>query len=910
MSEATDMRVRGNSAPPVLRAVPTYAYSALPEYCIRLLQIMPHHDEHAPIRCQLFNYPLFGSNQDCHLYEALSYVWGPSETPRVVYVNEACLAVTENLYMALLRLRNHALPRVIWADAICINQSNLTERNSQVQLMAEIYSNASRVIVWLEETTATGHTCRDDAADGDLALESIRSAAEASYLQPQEPAHPHEKAKGRNIVLPEVCTSQTTRQRIIILLERLWFQRIWVLQEVAAARHVSIISRSRDIDGSAFCSGLEALNLAQQDPKVRSRIRSATYLIRGAVFRDRRLGGRAARLSLSVRPLGELLDMFHDRNATDPRDKVYALLGICSDEQIPDGLRPDYNISWKTLFRRLIQYLIGKQAVVETWEAKQVAVIRSNLIVLWEVLWVSGGGLMGQQPVRYWGVQASAERIQEGDFVCLLQGTRAPSIVRLQEDYCSVVVITLTPPEELEDDIFHRIAITPPREMLLIWDWEAPSTKLGQTTGLKNFEDIQIWTHTSDEIRSHAINRLEAVRLMLCDMGNDINTTEGKLRRILKIAEREQVKESLFAITAMENLAMVYRAQAHRAAYSWKVGTADDRYPRNLEAKDDILGGEKSKKLFAKAYIYGRQGRCACKSQATLVWLIEHCDEEGMVLLVGNMGEDVKITEVVVEAAARNLYTEKAIAAVLDQAGDQVAITEEAVRQASSNRGCGLGIMTRLLDRRGDQVTITEEVLKAAARNWCQGSKIITLLLDRRGDQLTTTEEVLKAAARNGWEGSEIITLLLDQKGVQVTITEGVVKAAAGNGPEILKLLFDRKGDQVTITEEVVKEAAGNEREGKKIMQLFFERRNDQVIVTEEVVKAAVCNWMAMMKLLIDERGHQVAVTEGVVQVLENDVGVWERKDTASLLLQRQRDIHIESEEVVRRLRAIMDRRG
>lgn len=106
--------------------------------------------------------------------------------------------VTQNLHMVLLCLRDCSLERIIWVDAICINQENLQERGQQVQLMANIYSKAARVLVWLGET----------APDSDLALETIRVAAE----------------NGMTYSL----NNKGNQQAILALLRREWFQRIWV----------------------------------------------------------------------------------------------------------------------------------------------------------------------------------------------------------------------------------------------------------------------------------------------------------------------------------------------------------------------------------------------------------------------------------------------------------------------------------------------------------------------------------------------------------------------------------------------------------------------------------------------------------------------------------------------------------
>lgn len=155
-------------------------------------------DKTAFIQCQLFNYPLPEMGVTSCLYEALSYVWGDSKKPHIISIDGYDLRVTANLYEALLRLQDQLIERILWIDAICIDQDKKEERAKQVQLMAKIYCNANRVIVWLGE----------GQADGDRALDVIRVAAD------------RETTKFLN--------HQTNQQEVLDLLRRPWFQRIWV----------------------------------------------------------------------------------------------------------------------------------------------------------------------------------------------------------------------------------------------------------------------------------------------------------------------------------------------------------------------------------------------------------------------------------------------------------------------------------------------------------------------------------------------------------------------------------------------------------------------------------------------------------------------------------------------------------
>jgi hypothetical protein len=73
------------------------------------------------------------------------------DKPRFVSIDKHDLPVTASLHAALLRLRNRSIERIIWVDAVCINQQDLKEREQQVHSMAKIYGKAKRVIVWLGE---------------------------------------------------------------------------------------------------------------------------------------------------------------------------------------------------------------------------------------------------------------------------------------------------------------------------------------------------------------------------------------------------------------------------------------------------------------------------------------------------------------------------------------------------------------------------------------------------------------------------------------------------------------------------------------------------------------------------------------------------------------------------------------
>ncbi|CAK7216792.1 hypothetical protein SCUCBS95973_002926 [Sporothrix curviconia] len=340
---------------------------------IRLLRLLPNKDANARIQCQLFEYPLGGPTDEVHLYEALSYVWGSVDNPQTIDVVSPipgsdpphALSVTANLHIALKHLRNRHVERLLWIDAVCIDQLNNDEKAQQIQMMAKVYNRAHRVVVWLGESSD----------DGDKALCEIRDAASRQH--------------GREVVMKRINTDND--DAVPKLLERDWFQRIWILQEAAAARSVVVKCGAGEIDGYVFWSGLNALDPYQHAPDLRNLIPPIAALIAGANFRPRYESPAGRPFTLQISPIAHLIDRFHIRKATVPLDKVYALLGMRSDTAARDDLVVDYRVPWKDLFAKVVRLATSDDAAIHTWEGSEVAVINTRACVLGEVTAVAWG---------------------------------------------------------------------------------------------------------------------------------------------------------------------------------------------------------------------------------------------------------------------------------------------------------------------------------------------------------------------------------------------------------------------------------------------------------------------------------------------------------------------------------------
>ncbi|KAF2022634.1 HET-domain-containing protein [Setomelanomma holmii] len=803
-----------------------YGPSALGCDSIRLLRLMPNEDETAPIHCQLFNYPLHRLDKGTHLYEALSYVWGDPCNTLPIFVEEHSFPVTVNLHAALSRLRDHFLQRIVWVDSICINQADGEEKRGQIQSMAKIYGQANRVIVWLG----------DAADDSDRAVEEIRIAAGKQF--------------GKQST--DFSTDETLQQAIRALLRRPWFRRIWVLQEIAAARHVRVMCGSLEIGGYAFCSGLESLkHFYETLPELRSLIHSVVYLMEGAIFRPDYRTSLSDRVSLEICPLGELIEMFHTREATLLHDKVYALLGMSSDNTNAAGLSPDYTVPWSQLFQRLVKFLLCQQVSVETWEDREIAVIKSRGCVIGQVSSIENDqedrqnlNIIFRSALEHLGynkewkvhrtLRASAKSVQEGDLVCLLQGTSKPTIIRPYKDYFAVIMIAATPSEAVRTESssvrqpkLSQSRIDPPYDFLLVWSWETAPGQLQSRGECKTLTEVLGRENTTIGLEDDLgkATRLWKAALILQD-SKEYEEAKRRLKEAIKGCERTIGKKDLHTLVVMETLALVYRKTKE-----WK--EAEELLLQVIKTKQRMRMADHPDTLISMASL-----ALCYKAQGQLMGAEK---QEMMICLLKLRG--IQIEEELVVQVARS-FDEEVMTLLFQQKGDEIQVTEEMVEAAAGNEGSGQQAMKLLFDCEGDEIQITEGVVKAAAGNRRSGQEVMKVLLDREGDKIQITEGVVKAAAGNGRSGQEVMKLLLNHEGNKIQITEGAVVEVARRrfDEEVMKLLLDRKGDEIHITEGVVEAAAGNWRSAQKVMQLLLDRREDEIQTTEAVVEAAAGN--------------------------------------------------------------------
>ena len=286
-----------------------YGYSPLENSptATRLLTLLPG-KRADPIRIFLHDVDLKTPTS----YEALSYAWGDEMDRRKIFCDGKVIYVTKNLEAAILQLRQEKTARVLWIDAICINQTSVEEKNHQVTMMGTIYQEAEKVIVWLgEEDDDTPQLHRFMHA----AITQESSGSWSSYK-------PATAEFGRLLQIPEA----EIKRIIFAFLRRPWFRRMWVVQEFVLAKVLEMWIGSYRIDAEEtsviFTRHFFGWEIAQEN-------RTFMGLMR---LRKQR--------TTTSHPL-ILAHVNRDRNCKDSRDKVYAILGM-SHPEFSKIIVPDY----------------------------------------------------------------------------------------------------------------------------------------------------------------------------------------------------------------------------------------------------------------------------------------------------------------------------------------------------------------------------------------------------------------------------------------------------------------------------------------------------------------------------------------------------------------------------------------
>ncbi|KAK4062432.1 hypothetical protein Trihar35433_9253 [Trichoderma harzianum] len=290
--------------------------------------------------------------------------------PPEILVNDYKIKVTANLETALKHLRDQEERVTLWIDALCIDQSNTEERSSQVAQMREIYSNASEVIIFLGN--GLEYSKQHSKSPGDLrplkrfevGTVDASAAIDAWKASPlKTPIQAYEIFSFLTAVAqclrysdlfkfladfpPDHLTQLSEALRRTLLVS--WWDRIWVVQEAVVAKQLTVRYGNVEISWGLLAEVATLLHdwkssyaghpsyIPTSDLKVFNLFSRVSDLDH---FREN------WRRSQGI-DLLSLMRHFGHRKASDDRDRVYALLGLCNQTT---EIRPDYWLDVKEVF--------------------------------------------------------------------------------------------------------------------------------------------------------------------------------------------------------------------------------------------------------------------------------------------------------------------------------------------------------------------------------------------------------------------------------------------------------------------------------------------------------------------------------------------------------------------------------
>jgi hypothetical protein len=301
---------------------------------IRLIELHPALDAFAALQCSLIHTALsICDNGDIFgHYTTLSYVWGCPNKTSTIWIDGTPLLITQNLFTALQDLRDKTRTLLLWADGICINQSDIEEKSMQVGLMRRIYSGSSNTVIYLGSTNLNSpeFKCLSVIDMGQLAT-----------------------AVDKELLLDSILSKE-------------WFTRVWVLQELVLSKNPWIQCGTARTKWVRFYNALTQRPEDETPTNERYKVilemqRARTANCRLSEDSELHLGElseRDRRVDTARNTMLELLLARRCMGVSDARDMVFAHAGFASDS-VHEDLTIDYTRTCPRVYMDCARY-IGK----------------------------------------------------------------------------------------------------------------------------------------------------------------------------------------------------------------------------------------------------------------------------------------------------------------------------------------------------------------------------------------------------------------------------------------------------------------------------------------------------------------------------------------------------------------------
>ncbi|KAI0908323.1 hypothetical protein F4823DRAFT_640312 [Ustulina deusta] len=330
---------------------------------LRLLLICPGRPEE-PLKTELIPTTL---EEAQGRYDATSYTWGSPENPELISCGNYQLWVQRNAFHMMLDLRNPDGPRKVWIDAICINQCSLDERASQVAIMHHIYRRAAATWVWMGRPDEHSSAAMTYAAT----LDAKKLVGEFSYCQygtswPRFAEKSYFFDPSFDLVV-DVNQIRDLAVAIVSFLNRPWFSRVWIQQEASLCQSVRVMCGPNAVnwDNIFALAWIMCPRYTETWPDYVHQQLSRTINNIQAVriiqkARHYYFQGEYGHTDIALSFAG-LVDSVSRYEATDPRDRIYAMGNIIADSD--QWFEVDYHVPWQILYTDVARRFLDSNAL-------------------------------------------------------------------------------------------------------------------------------------------------------------------------------------------------------------------------------------------------------------------------------------------------------------------------------------------------------------------------------------------------------------------------------------------------------------------------------------------------------------------------------------------------------------------
>jgi hypothetical protein len=381
----------GPTTRPIFNCFPHLVHKPLNEAAreIRVLRIHPSSSSDALISVELVHI-----RRDAALYDCLSYTWGNASKRKPILVNGQRFDATENLVEALIHLRNvdiispkalfgrvpkrdHQYRRneYIWIDIVCVNQKDRIEKESQVRQMHDIYARAAQVNIWLGSASDNSKLAFDTivrSADRYWELEKTlagpsgpSSASGGSHTRTVAQIQHDRGLAFANEFLPNKDYAKL--ESLQHLFSRPWWSRVWIVQEAANAENAWFICGSDNIHfEDVRVLGITIVETIQNRTLIETAWNWSPFAVGLTNILPSTMPITFTWMKKKRTLLSAMQRLFLGREtgATDPRDRIYALLGLNTDVDAKElGLTVDYSITWQKLYEFVTRSMIKHQGL-------------------------------------------------------------------------------------------------------------------------------------------------------------------------------------------------------------------------------------------------------------------------------------------------------------------------------------------------------------------------------------------------------------------------------------------------------------------------------------------------------------------------------------------------------------------